>query len=645
MKVVQESLMDILRALSSPNIDICKKTLNLAIDMVGPRNIEDVVQVLKREVVRTQESDIEHGEEYKALLIQSIHKCAIRFAEVADSVVLVLLDFLSGEGGYNVIQVVKSIVEQYPNFRQSVMQKVIANIDEITASDALRSALWLVGEYSNVQTDTSSSETMVGDAFTAVTALLGEPPFAAPASSEDAGPSAQTVTKIKNIVLSDGTYASVTSTETVGGPSLESVPHLRKLVVGGDVLLGTVASVCLTKLSLKAAHDPSLMGAQTNRMVTTSLLVCAGVGKMAEAKTKSRHGIHADCLDRLSQCCRVLIDPVVREKLGDAWLTSCRESFTSIVTKQKAAKHRATELDKMSRASQADDLIQFRQLHAQAVQGGIEVDLMDADDISRATGADATSQDSKNKLPHVHQLTGYSDPVYAEASVTVHDYDIILDILVINRTPNTLTNLTVELATMGDLKVVERPQAHTIGPLDERRMRANIKVSSTETGHIFGTIVFDNASTAQKTYVNLSDIQLDIMDYIRPAECKSEDFRAMWAEFEWENKVAVNTNIKELKDFLSHVITHTNTTCITPIDDQTGIASAGSHFLAANLYACSVFGEDALVNVSVERKDDADGSLAGYIRIRSKTQGIALSLGDRITSIQRIVKSVTSDQP
>ena len=37
-------------------------------------------------------------------------------------------------------------------------------------------------------------------------------------------------------------------------------------------------------------------------------------------------------------------------------------------------------------------------------------------------------------------------------------------------------------------------------------------------------------------------------------------------------------------------------------------------FLAANLYAKSVFGEDALVNVSVEKQPD--GKLAGYIRIR-----------------------------
>lgn len=53
------------------------------------------------------------------------------------------------------------------------------------------------------------------------------------------------------------------------------------------------------------------------------------------------------------------------------------------------------------------------------------------------------------------------------------------------------------------------------------------------------------------------------------------------------------------------------------------------------LFVCSVFGEDALVNVSVEKKEDNDGKLAGYIRIRSKTQGIALSLGERITSVQR----------
>jgi len=633
-KVLQEILMDILRALNSPNIDICKKTLALAIDLVGPRNIEEVVQVLKREVVRAQESDLEHGEEYKTLLIQAIHRCATRYAEVADSIVLVLLDFLAGEGGYNVMQCVKSIIEQYPTFRPSVVRKVIDNLDEITSAEALRVALWVLGEYSEA-VDSASETSMLVDAFEAIRALLGDPPFSAnkELETEKKVEEAVTTTTIKNVVLADGTYATVTTTETTGGAAeTDSVPHLRRLVSAGDVLLGTVASVCLTKIALKAIRG-AVDTKEAGRITTGALVTCAGVGRMAEQKRGTRVGVHADCLSRLSQCCRILLDPGVRDKMADTWLSTCQKAFSTLVSKQKAIKTKASETEKKGRSSQADDLIQFRQLRAQAVQGGLENDLMDADDISRAIGADGASADG-SKLKHVYQLTGYSDPVYAEASVTVHDYDIVLDMLIINRTPNTLTNLTVELATMGDLKLVERPQTHTIGPLDERRVRANIKVSSTETGHIFGTIVFDNSSTAQKTYVNLSDIQLDIMDYIRPAECKSEDFRAMWAEFEWENKVAINTNITDLNEFLDHIIRHTNMTCLTAPGD-TGASIAGSNFLAANLYARSVFSEDALVNVSVERKDDGDGKLSGYIRIRSKTQGIALSLGDRITSIQR----------
>jgi coatomer subunit beta len=283
--------------------------------------------------------------------------------------------------------------------------------------------------------------------------------------------------------------------------------------------------------------------------------------------------------------------------------------------------------------SNPDDLIQFRQLRVQSVQGGIEVDLMDADDIGRATGANATGDDS-TKLKHVYQLTGFADPIYAEANVTVHDFDIILEITIINRTGSTLTNLTVELATMGDLKIVERPQTYTLAPNGVKNVKANIKVSSTETGHIFGTLAFDNSSTALRTYINLNDIQLDIMDYIRPAECSSEDFRSMWAEFEWENKVAIATNILELNEFLSHIVTSTKMKCLSALGDGTALDDS-SNFLAANLYARSVFGEDALVNVSVEKKEDAGGKLAGFIRIRSKTQGIALSLGDRITAVQR----------
>ena len=56
---------------------------------------------------------------------------------------------------------------------------------------------------------------------------------------------------------------------------------------------------------------------------------------------------------------------------------------------------------------------------------------------------------SSSKLNKVTQLTGFSDPVYAEAYVNVNQYDIVLDVLIVNQTSDTLQNLTLELATLG----------------------------------------------------------------------------------------------------------------------------------------------------------------------------------------------------
>lgn len=91
-------------------------------------------------------------------------------------------------------------------------------------------------------------------------------------------------------------------------------------------------------------------------------------------------------------------------------------------------------------------------------------------------------------LSKVTQLTGFSDPVYAEAVVHVNQYDIVLDVLIVNQTEDTLQSCTLELATMGDLKLVERPQPIVLAPRDFASIKANVKVASTENGVIFGNI-------------------------------------------------------------------------------------------------------------------------------------------------------------
>lgn len=47
---------------------------------------------------------------------------------------------------------------------------------------------------------------------------------------------------------------------------------------------------------------------------------------------------------------------------------------------------------------------------------------------------DTHSPLSASKLNKVTQLTGFSDPVYSEAYVHVNQYDIVLDVLIVNQT-------------------------------------------------------------------------------------------------------------------------------------------------------------------------------------------------------------------
>merc|ERR1712154_255887 len=93
-------------------------------------------------------------------------------------------------------------------------------------------------------------------------------------------------------------------------------------------------------------------------------------------------------------------------------------------------------------------------------------------------------------LSKVRQLTGRSDPVYAEAYISVTSYSLELDVLVVNQTDDTLQNCTLELCVWGRRNegVTEKPAPVILAPKDFTTLRAVIEVSGIENGLIFGTI-------------------------------------------------------------------------------------------------------------------------------------------------------------
>ncbi|KAE8658662.1 Coatomer subunit beta-1 [Hibiscus syriacus] len=633
--IMVDLIMDVLRALSSPNLDIQRKTLDIVLELITPQNINEVVLTLKKEVMKTQSGELEKNGEYRQMLIQAIHSCAIKFPEVASTVVHLLMDFLGDSNVASAIDVVvfvREIIETNPKLRASIITRLLDTVYQIRAARVCSCALWIIGEYC-----LSLSE--VESAVATIKQCLGELPFYS-VSEEAEGTDASkktpqsnsiTVSSRRPAVLADGTYATQSAaSETAFSPpttvqgSLAS-GNIRSLLLTGDFFLAAVVACTLTKLVLRLEEvQPSKV--EVNKATTQALLIFVSMLQLGQSHALP-HPIDNDSYDRIVLCIRLLCN--TGAEIRKIWLQSCRQSFVKMLTEKQLQETEELKAKAQVSHAQPDDLIDFYHLKSRKGMSQLELEDEVQDDLKRSTGEFVKDADDANKLNRILQLTGFSDPVYAEAYVTVHHYDIVLDITVINRTKETLQNLCLELATMGDLKLVERPQNYTLAPESSKQIKANIKVSSTETGVIFGNITYETSNVLERTVVVLNDIHIDIMDYISPAVCTDTAFRTMWAEFEWENKVAVNTVIQNEKEFLDHIIKSTNMKCLTApsaLDGECG-------FLAANLYAKSVFGEDALVNVSVEKQ--TDGKLSGYIRIRSKTQGIALSLGDKITLKQK----------
>ncbi|RDA89481.1 hypothetical protein CP533_0879 [Ophiocordyceps camponoti-saundersi (nom. inval.)] len=630
--ILDDLTMEVLRVLSSTDIDVRRKALGIALDMVSSRNVEEVVLLLKKELSKTVDQEYEKNAEYRSLLIHSIHQCAIKFSEIAASVVELLMDFIAdfnNASAVDVINFVKEVVEKFPNLRKTIVERLVSTLSEVRAGKVYRGIMWIIGEYSLEEVD-------IRDAWKRIRASLGEIPILASeqrlleehdtdkdeeqvnGSSKPAAPSGS------RKVLADGTYATETAltSQSSAAARLEAVkaaqkPPLRQLILDGDYYLAAVLSSTLVKLVLRHS-EVSADKARTNALRAEAMLIMISILRVGQSQFV-KAPIDEDSVDRIMSCVRSLADFKERKGLETVWLDDTRKAFRAMVQVEEKKRAAKEAYEKAKMASQVDDVVQIRQLskrNATSDLDGIEVDL------ERATGGESPTEDLSSKLSRVVQLTGFSDPVYAEAYVKVHQFDIVLDVLLVNQTTETLQNLSVEFATLGDLKVVERPTTQNLGAHDFHNVQCTIKVSSTDTGVIFGNVVYDGAHSTDTNVVILNDLHVDIMDYIQPATCTETQFRTMWTEFEWENKVNINSKAQSLRTFLDQLKACTNMNCLTPEASLKG----DCQFLSANLYARSVFGEDALANLSLE-KEGEDGPITGFVRIRSRSQGLALSLG------------------
>ncbi|KAL0563246.1 coatomer subunit beta, partial [Marasmius crinis-equi] len=166
--VIDGLIMDILQILSNSDMDVRRKAISIVLSMTSSRNVEEVVLFLKKQLLKTQEAEFEKASEYRQLLIQSIHVTAIKFSEVAASVVHALLEFLgepstvaptssssssstpstsASASALDVVAFIREVVEKFPALRPSILSRLTQTLSEIRSGKVFRGVLWILGEY------------------------------------------------------------------------------------------------------------------------------------------------------------------------------------------------------------------------------------------------------------------------------------------------------------------------------------------------------------------------------------------------------------------------------------------------------------------------------------------------------------------
>lgn len=172
-RIMQDLVMDILRILGAPDIEVRRKTLALAMELISSRNIEEMVLVLKKEVSKTHNVEHEDTGKYRQLLVRTLHSCCIRFPDVAPTVIPVLAEFLSDtneQAAADVLVFIREAVETYPLLRAMITERLIEAFGGVKSARIHRAALWILGEY-------AEGEAEIGQIVEAVHAALGEIPM------------------------------------------------------------------------------------------------------------------------------------------------------------------------------------------------------------------------------------------------------------------------------------------------------------------------------------------------------------------------------------------------------------------------------------------------------------------------------------
>lgn len=245
------------------------------------------------------------------------------------------------------------------------------------------------------------------------------------------------------------------------------------------------------------------------------------------------------------------------------------------------------------------------------------------------TAEEAPQKEVKTVDLPIAQLTGPSDTLYVEASCTLRKFDRVYHITLYNRTEAVLTNILFEFTTVGNVSILRRNDLLSLAPGASTTFDLPVMISSGSCGTLFGAVSFDFAGAGGSDHqlLPLAPINIDPFFCFEPTKIGEAVFRSKWAASVWERKIDISTTETDLVKYLDRIAENYKFAIITP-REQLEVTSKNAGFIAANLYTCSLFGEEVEMNISA--KKGKDGVINGFLRIRSPDESLAYLFGKLI---------------
>ena len=344
-----------------------------------------------------------------------------------------------------------------------------------------------------------------------------------------------------------------------------------------------------------------------------------------------------DNTNHIKMCLKFLLSN--NNKIYEEWNSYMQKYETNLKIAQDKAKLEQ-ELSKQKnlnyKNNQPDDYISFRHCKIYDPDNpdvlednpNISINQNSSQDSDFSTEQNSVSRESDSKRRRfVEVLSGTEDPLFVESEVNIYTFDLSIDFTIKNKSKNALQNVSLQLVVPKEFSIIEKPPIFTLEPNEVVHVRSSVKFTKTINAYIFGQISFNNFK-GENSFMHLSGIFIELLSTYKE-NISDLDFRKNWSDYTWEHNVMIVSRKQKFSECVNELIEGLKMTLVSPrsldmINDE-------YPFMVANLYAKTKLGENALVNLSVERSKD--NKIIGTCVIRSKTKDFMTGLGEKIKAL------------